>query len=260
MGDFILFSWNINYSSRTIDEYECFDWDHRKENIFNDLKRNMSESTIYCIQEVYDGSKKDVLDFFQDNDFVCFIQQTHPVGRYIVTAIHKTHNCVRDYNLKQLPDNRLSYMSVVINKDIAVVNMHLPMKAEFRLAQSKQVAKYVSTLDIGSITTGDMNTFPDGRGHHQILEFQRISGGADVSSLILSEATDQRRVLKTFSPYPCDKVPKVIPYNLDHILVTGSNIKCETPTCGDDSLTIIFDDKMYHTSDHFYLKMKFKIV
>lgn len=259
MKGFTLFTWNVNYSQRTINEFECFDWAHRKTDVFFNLLQVMTIDTIFCIQEVSDGSKKDILEFFHKQDFKCFIQQTHPAGRYIVTAVHNTHTSERDNRLKQLSDIRLSCMAINVNDKLVVVNVHFSVGKDFRFAQSNQVATYVTGLELPWIVAGDMNTFPDRCGHEQILKFQRIAGGADVTSLMLRDSDASARALKTFSPYPYDKIPKVLPYNLDHILVKGSTLKCETPTCGDDSFTINFKGEKYSTSDHFFLKMKFDL-
>ena len=111
-------------------------------------------------------------------------------------------------------------MAICVDKKIVFVNMHLPMNSDFRLPQSNHVAKYIKSIDMAALITGDMNTFPDGFGPKQIYDFQRISGSYEATSIIRSKTNSKVRVLKTFSPYPYDKVPKnIIPLNLYHILI-----------------------------------------
>lgn len=122
-----LISWNINYSARTVDEYAVFDWKARKELVLVSLEKHVSKTTIFCLQEVSNDSKDDICQFFEKHGFYCVIQQTHPAGRFVVTA-SQWSKMTQDKALTQLPDMRMSYLATRI-ADVLVIK-HAPSNGQ----------------------------------------------------------------------------------------------------------------------------------
>ena len=119
-----IISWNINYSKRTIGEYEPFDWKHRKTLVLDFLKSQIKSNVIINLQEVMEEYLDDLLPLFKDFDV--FKQQVHPCGRRLLTIIPKDFRA-KQININKISDNhRQVFLGVVFN-DTMLLNAHFPM-------------------------------------------------------------------------------------------------------------------------------------
>jgi hypothetical protein len=278
--DITVVTWNINFSNRTVGEFEAFSFKNRANFIVSNIKsfQNKSPYTIFALQEVMPDYLDTLNLVFPNDKYEVYTKKVHDVGRMLYTAVPKTLKSERR-DIPPIGNNFRDCWDFIdihekSGRSVAtVVNLHAPMDAAFRLP----ICKYVSEVcEVSSgngwpfIIVGDLNTFSDGQGLEQI-KLMEESGFKDVTSVILrgsvtsdtfEPVTPRVRVLETFDAYPYDKVPRddpnFFPFNLDHVLIR--NIKdYETVLCYDQERDIIFNCKAYGNSDHFALSFTFKI-
>ena len=173
MSQFKLLTYNINFSQRTIGQYEVFDWNHRKElvlrsifSLIDDTKKN-----ILCFQEVMPDSEQDLLEAFH-NQYQNFKLQTHPTGRSVMTFIPKDIK-VTKYPIANLGENcRDVYLALIIefnDQRLLLINSHLPMEKKYREIFSKQLVKHIGSQEFDQVLVcGDFNTFSDEWGPEQV--------------------------------------------------------------------------------------------
>jgi hypothetical protein len=263
-------SWNVNFSERTVGEYEVFDWKHRSNFILADIKTFLKAdpNVIFALQEV-------MPDYIADLDSV--LAATHnisikatgsPAGRRLYTAIPKTA-AVSIVTIDPPQDGcRECWDIVYVAQTFCLINCHLPMDAKYRLPISTHVAKQLRGFN-SIVWVGDFNTFSDSQGYEQCRLIQREGFYAATTTILAASMLDvfcpdepARRVIETFLAYPYDVVPqndKWYPTNLDHIFIRdGGHFTHDTPLCYDDSTSIEFNGKRYGTSDHFALYINLK--
>ena len=250
-----ILSWNINYSKRTVGEFELFDWNNRKKLVLSFLKSQIAKGNVVInLQEVMEEYLVDLLPLFENFDV--FRQQVHPCGRCLLTVVPKELAAKQIKIDKLTDDHRQVFLGVVFN-NVMLLNAHFPMALNFRLEFSMQLANLVKKKNRVApkvIVTGDFNTFSDDGGYDQLCVIQNNGDVYDATQFILDES-GKTRILKTFSPYPYDKVPDVPPINLDHIFVSG--IHHDVPRA--HSLKQLeWNQQMFGASDHSAITMTIK--
>jgi mRNA deadenylase 3'-5' endonuclease subunit Ccr4 len=252
-----LLSWNINYSTQTVGEYEIYNWKHRAPQVLKFLIEHIP-NTILCLQEATEESIADIEKILPNHQI--FTKKVHPAGRYLLTAFphgltafpiklkveQDTRECWDCFNVRINDDHLLPG-----ENELLITNVHLPMSATYRLPLTAHIAAqtgdYATYHNILSIVAGDFNTFPDDQGYEQTMSMQ-TGAYREATSVIVAANDPKLRILETFSPYPYDIVPDApnkYKYHLDHIFVTG-DIQNSIPECFVSS-----------ASDHYALRMRF---
>lgn len=272
MNNYTIVTWNINFSSRTVNEYESFSFANRAKYILDNiiaLQNKSNHPVIFALQEVMPDYLDSLNSVFPTDKYTVFLKKVHDVGRMLYTAIPITLKS-QSHTIEPLgPTFRDCYDIILIPDLLTIVNLHAPMGAEYRLQICKHVASYISSV-IPSIIVGDLNTFSDDKGLEQIREMEQYSF-KDITGVILRGSvttpsfepiTPKVRVLETFDPYPYDNVPRekpeFFPFNLDHILVRNIP-NYSTTICYDQERNVIFNGKQYGNSDHFALSVTFSL-
>ena len=243
----MILTWNINFDSRTVGEYEKFDWKHRKDRVIEFLLKHKG---IICLQEATKESIEDLTKALESTHTI-FTKISHPAGRYLFTAFPKNMKVVVA-EIPILPKYRDCWHCFIVNDDFIVTNVHLPVGRDYKMPLSvhisEQTEKLTTFLEINkAIMLGDWNTFPDDNGYEQTMSIQK-GRFREASSVILNAEDPTRRVLETFSPYPYDIYSKgpTHEYHLDHIFVMG--LETSIPLC-----------TVSDASDHYVLVMNFTL-
>lgn len=265
-------TWNINFSNRTVGEFEVFSFENRKKYILSNIKslQNKSPNIIFALQEVMPDYLDALNSVFPSDKFVIYTKKVHEVGRMLYTAVPRIFSSQRR-EVPPIGNNFRECWDFIYIYDVSgatiltVVNLHAPMDATFRLPICKYVAETCEVLTgWPCVIVGDMNTFSDDRGIDQIKLMEK-PGFKDVTGVILRSSiqspnfepvTPKARVFETFDAYPYDNVPRdnpdFFPFNLDHVLIR--DIKdYDTVLCYDQERDVIFNGKSYGNSDHFAL-------
>lgn len=239
-------TWNINFSHRAIDEFKEFDWDHRKKYVLESLIKLQTKCTIFHLQEVMPEYLDDLNPLFTNTHDI-FMQQVHPCGRCVYSAVPKELSA-KPADIPKLSDNhRQVFLGVQLNDGTLLINGHLPMAVKYRMEFSHQLGKLVE-YEKKVIVTGDFNPFSDAGGYEQKRIIQCQGGVYELTSYITNES-ESERVLTTFSPYPYDSVPDgVSPSNLDVIFAKGIG-KHNNPKAYPLKL-LNFKEEKYGASDH----------
>jgi len=228
---------NVNYDSRAEKKFKAFAWENRKDKLLSYYAEIIQKDipTIFCLQEVMPEYTDDIKKVFKGYNW--YAQQVHPTGRQIVTLIPKEFTSERIKVPKISENHRQVFLAISVRikeNTFMLYNAHFPMGLKWRVDFTNQLVNIlrpptsipsVAELEnllkspTGTIVIGDFNTFPDAWGVEQSLEIQ-IYGNVVDATQYMEDVETKKRVLKTFSPYPYDKVPaNVEPYNLDHIYI-----------------------------------------
>lgn len=274
--NFTIITWNVNFSSRTVDKYEPFSFANRAKYILSDitaLQNKSSQPIIFALQEVMPDYLDSLNSVFPADKYTVFLKKVHDVGRMLYTAVPKSLTSSGRTIAPLEPGFRDCWDIIDILNDsglpsFTIVNLHAPMDVKFRLPICTHVAKNTS-FDWLSLIVGDLNTFSDGQGLEQIKMMENSGSFKDVTSVLLRGSVaspsfepilPRVRVLETFEPYPYDSVPRenpeFFPLNLDHILVHKIS-NYSTVICYDQERNVVFDGKSYGNSDHFALSFSF---
>ncbi len=274
--EYTIVTWNVNFSGRTVGEFETFSFANRATFILNDIKALQNKTSngpiIFAFQEVMPDYLDSLNSVFPNDKYTVYTKKVHDVGRMLYTAVPKTLTS-QTRNIQPLGCNFRDCWDFIDIGDaskpsLTIVNLHAPMDAQFRLPICKHVAESAS-FEWPTIIVGDLNTFSDGQGLDQIRLMEN-TGFRDVTCVLLRSSvaspsfepvTPKIRVLETFDPYPYDNVPRdnpgFFPFNLDHVLVHNIT-DYSTVLCYDQERNVMFDGKEYGNSDHFALSLTFK--
>lgn len=268
---FTIVSWNVNYSARTVDQYEEFSFARRAELVTNTLKHLQVKegNTLFLLQEVMPDYLPVLNAVFPENRYRVWTKQVHPCGRMLYTAIPMDYVSERDESIPPLGEEFRDCWDEIrvfihAQDNFRVINVHAPMDKKYRVPICTHIAK-CCRQHYYCIIAGDLNTFPDDGGREQIAAMEQHNTFKDANSLMLRSSLQFRtfepsspycRVLQTFSPYPYDTIPKespkYFPYHLDHILISGSFKSHETALCFDWERGLLFNDgNFYGASDHY---------
>ena len=257
MNSFQIVTHNVNYDPRAEKDFSIFAWKNRKEKLLAYYTELIQKDipTIFCLQEVMPEYMGDILDTFKE--YHCHTQKVHPNGRQIITLVPEKYTSKRIEVRRPSEKHRQVFLvtSIMIKeKKIILYNTHFPMGLEWRHDFTDELVNLLDKFtDIPNVVVGDFNTFPDEWGIEQSLQIQLKGNVVDVTQY-MEDVETKKRVLKTFSPYPYDKVPiNIEPYNLDHIYVRKI---CTERVQVHFLKQLEWNDVMYSLSDHAMLSIK----
>lgn len=164
-------SWNLNFSERTINEYEPFDWGHRSAYVLAQIRHLMrgddSSRVIFAFQEVMPGYIDDLGSVLSRTHSI-HIKEVHPCGRALYTAF-PLHLNVEPFVCAPLQGKRDCWDIFLIGDyprtgGWTLINCHIPMDAKYRLPICDHIAR-CPLRDV--VWVGDFNSFSDGDGYEQ---------------------------------------------------------------------------------------------
>lgn len=244
-----LVTWNIYCGpfKNENHQWDELEWPARKSAVTEQIVLSHGTQpapTVFCFQEVIENQSLVDVSALLGQSHHLFYVKTSPRNMGILTAIpkHFTNVKVLDDSMIERPADWFPGYSLIsfchAEKTIVIVNTHASTKQSAREMICKSLAKEIRRLrdtkqaDI-FLWCGDFNAFPDAGGVELFYELQELVGMVDATSIIVSPRDPAKRVLTTFKAYPDDAfMPSgpLLPYHLDHILVSGG-CTYRPPTC-----------------------------
>ncbi|BCS82743.1 hypothetical protein QLL95_gp0254 [Cotonvirus japonicus] len=231
MNQFKVCTYNVNFSRRTIGQFEEYHWTSRSAAIYDQMQKINAD--IWCIQEIHQDNVDEFITTM--SDFHWFMEKNNPMpGKITNIGIGIRKNFDRSdieaasYNFNQYHNGGENFIYCKIKSiNTVIVSVHFPMNLDARKATVYNFDKLLEKLDYEHlIITGDFNSFPDLWGYQQIPELNKICGTYSASEFAVNES-DGMYARRSFRAYPYDVVPAKclkMTGKLDHILVKNLSI------------------------------------
>lgn len=262
-----LVTWNIYCGPmKNVDgQWDALEWPARRDAVTTEIvlcHGMQPHPTVFCFQEVMEEHSLVDLTNLLGNSHHLFYVKTSPRNMATLTAIPKYFTNVKmlDSSMIERPAGWFPGCSIVSfehdGKTVVVVNSHASTKQSAREMICMSLAKEIRRLQFNTLEAdivlwaGDFNAFPDAGGVELFYQLQNLACMVDATSVIVSPHDATKRVLTTVKAYPDDAfmpTGPLLPYHLDHILVSG-DCTYGPPTC----------DETTKGSDHFPVKLQLK--